>query len=76
MGLARAEIQDAEGRPIPGFALDDCDRIHAANSIGRMVTWRGKSDVGDLAEQPVRLRFELQFGTRLYAFRFGEADDD
>jgi len=71
MGLARVEIQDAAGVPLPGFSLEECDRIHAANSTKRQVTWGGTADVSALAAAPVRLRFELQFGTRLHAFRFG-----
>ncbi len=72
LGLARVEIQDADGNSIEGFSLDDCDRIHTANTVDRVVTWRrGESDVSALAGQPVRLRFELQFGAKLYAFRFG-----
>ncbi|MBN1342359.1 MAG: hypothetical protein JXQ73_06750 [Phycisphaerae bacterium] len=70
MGLARVEIQDSSGKPVPSYALEECDRIHATNSTKHVVTWRGKSDLGPLSGQPVRLRFELQFGTRLYAFRF------
>ena len=70
MGLARVEIQDEGGKPVPGYAMADCDRIHAANATGFVVTWRDKSDVQALSGRPIRLRFELQFGTRLYAFRF------
>jgi len=73
LGLARIEIQDKSGKPIEGFALEDCDRIFTANTTARVVTWGGKSDVKSLSGQPVRLRFELQFGTKLYAFRFGGA---
>ncbi len=73
LGLARVEIQDADGTPIEGYTLDDCDRVHTANTVDRVVTWRrGESDVSALAGQPIRLRFELQFGAKLHAFRFGE----
>ncbi len=72
LGLARVEIQDADGTPLEGYTLDDCDRVHTANTVDRVVTWRrGESDVSALAGQPVRLRFELQFGAKLHAFRFG-----
>jgi len=71
LGLARVEIQDAAGRPIKGFALDDCNRIHTANTVDRLVTWRsGHSSVATLQDQPIRLRFELRFGAKLYAFQF------
>ena len=73
IGLARVELQSSDGTPMPGFALDDCDRIHASNSTRYRVSWRrGSTDVSALAGRPVRLRVELQYGTRLYAFRFGE----
>ena len=71
VGLARVEIQDEQGNPLEGYTLADCDRIHTANSTDHVVTWRGgTSDLSKLADHPVRLRFELQFGTKLYAFRF------
>lgn len=71
LGLARVEIQDANATPIQGFALNDCDRIFTANTTAHVVTWReGQSDVSELAGRPVRLRFEFQFGAKLYAFRF------
>jgi len=70
VGLSRVEIQAADGTPLPGFTMDDCDRIHTANATSHLVSWGGSSDVSSLAAEPVRLRFELQFGTKLYAFRF------
>ena len=73
LGVLRVEIRDAGGQPIEGYSLTDCDPIHTANSTGRMVAWRGKSDVGPLSGQPVRLRFELLYGVKLHAFRFVEA---
>ena len=74
IGLARVELQDAEGKPLPGFSLDDCDRIHAINKTKNVVTWAGKPDVSALAATPIRMRVELQFGTRLYSFRFGNGE--
>lgn len=70
LGLLRVEIQDQAGEPIPGFTLEDCDRIHTANSTKKAVRWRGKSSVAALAGQTIRLRFELQYGVKLYAFQF------
>lgn len=75
VGLARVEIQDANGVALPGFSLDDCDRIHATNVTQHTVTWQGNADMGAVAAQPIRLRFEFQFGTRLYAFRFASAEN-
>lgn len=70
-GEARVEIQDENGKPIPGFALEDCDLIHSANEIHRPVRWNGKSDLRSLAGRPVRLRFVLR-DLDLYAFQFAD----
>ena len=70
LGLARVEIQDEFGKPLPGFALDDCDRIHTTNSTNRVVSWRkGQKSIEKWVRQPVRFRFELRYGAKLYAFR-------
>jgi hypothetical protein len=70
-GIVRAGILDARGQAIPGYRVEDCDRIHTANETDRVVTWRGKSDVQGLAGTPVRLRFAMR-DADLYAFQFGE----
>jgi hypothetical protein len=71
LGLLRVEMQDLEGKPIRGFTLEDCDRIHTTNSTRKTVRWRGESRVAALAGKAVRLRFELRYGIKLYSFRFG-----
>lgn len=75
LGLLRVEIQDQTGKPMSGFTLEDCDRIHTTNSTRKTVRWGGKSSVKALANQAIRLRFELQFGAKLYSFRFLEATE-
>jgi hypothetical protein len=71
LGLVRVELQKADGQPIPGYALENCDRIHTANSVGRVVTWRGgQSSLSGVPSQPVRIRLELRFGAKLYSFQF------
>ncbi len=67
-GSLRVEIQDAAGRPLPGFALSDCPPIFG-DTIERPVTWAQGPDVSALAGQAVRLRFELK-DADLYAFQF------
>lgn len=67
-GSLRAEIQDADGKPVPGFALDDC-HLQYGDQIDRVVSWKSGSDVGQLAGKPVRLRFELK-DADLYSFQF------
>ena len=73
LGLVRVEIQDEAGNALPGFSMDDCDRIHTANTTDAQVRWRkGDGNIGSLAGKPVRLRFELLYGSKLYAFRTKE----
>ena len=67
-GGVRVELQDAEGKALPGFALDDCPEIYG-DEIEHVVSWKGGSDVGELARQGVRLRFELK-DADLYAIQF------
>lgn len=71
-GSVRVEIQDAEGKPLPGFAANDCAEI-IGDEITRTVNWKHGSDVRKLAGQPVRLRFELK-DADLYAFQFATGD--
>lgn len=71
-GIARVELQDETGTPLPGYALAECDLIHTANEINRVVTWHGRSEVGSLTGRPVRIRFSLR-DADLYAFEFEEA---
>lgn len=68
-GLLRCELLAEGGQPIPGYALADCGVIHTANEIDRLVKWRGGSDLGKLAGQPVKLRVVFR-DTDLYAFQF------
>jgi hypothetical protein len=67
--MARVEIQDEIGIPVPGFALTEADIIHTANTINRVASWQGRTDVSALAGRTVRLRFVMR-DTDLYAFQF------
>ena len=69
-GSMQIEIQDAKGRPVPGFALAECPVLFG-NSTDYTVEWRSKANLSDLAGNPVRLRFVLK-DADLYAFRFAE----
>lgn len=68
MGAAFVEIQDAEGKPIPGFTLADCEEI-GGNFIDQQVYWKANSDVSSLAGKPIRLHIRLTRG-KLFAFQF------
>lgn len=67
-GGVRIEIQDAAGRPLPGFTLEDCPPIFG-DSIERTVAWNGGEGVNSLAGKPVRLRFVLN-DADVFSFRF------
>jgi hypothetical protein len=67
-GSIRVELQDETGRPIPGFALADCDETFG-DTLERIVTWKGKSDVSALAGKPVRIRMTL-CDADVYSMRF------
>ena len=64
----RVEIQDAGGKPLPGFALSDADHV-IGDEISRVVTWGGKSDVRKLAGSTVRLRL-VMLDADLYSLHF------
>ncbi|MHC4624663.1 MAG: LamG-like jellyroll fold domain-containing protein [Planctomycetota bacterium] len=69
-GTVRVGILSLPARSIDGFAISDCDPIEA-DSVRHVVTWKDNPDVGKLAGQVVRLRFEMQ-DAKLYGFRFEE----
>jgi hypothetical protein len=71
-GSIRVEIQDADGKPIPGHTLQDCHEI-VGDEIKRAVSWKKTSDMTRLAGQPVRLRFVMK-DADLYSFRFTTED--
>lgn len=67
-GGIRVEVQDIDGKPIPGFTLAESVET-IGNEIDRVVRWKGGADVSALASRPSRLRFVLK-DARLYALRF------
>lgn len=69
-GSVWVEIQDADGEPIPGFALADCEPLFG-DTLDREITWKQGSDVSGLSGRPVRLRFVLK-DADVYAYVFSE----
>ena len=67
-GAAFVELQDADGRPIPGFTLADCEEV-GGNFIDQCVYWKGTADVSGLAGRPVRVHVRMK-RAKLYAFQF------
>jgi hypothetical protein len=67
-GSLQVQIEDLEGRPLPGFALADCPMLYG-DALEHTVKWQRGSDVGPLAGRPIRLRLALH-DADLYAFGF------
>lgn len=67
-GSIQVELQDASGKPIPGFGLADCPEIFG-DRINQVVAWKQGSDVSQLAGKPIRLRFVMK-DADLYAIQF------
>ena len=70
-GSVRIEIQDTEGRPVPGYALSDCLPL-VGDSIEHTVGWKQGSDVSPLIGQTVRLRWTLT-DADVFSFRFQDS---
>ena len=67
-GSIWVEIQDNNGKPLPGFSLADCSVIFG-DTADRTLSWKNGSDVSSLAGKPVRLRFVLQ-DADIFSFQF------
>mgnify|MGYP005835242673 CR=1 FL=1 len=68
-GWLKVEAQDADGRALPGYAIDDCRAI-TGDGVDQVVSWRDRNEL-PAADGPVRLRFVLQKAS-LYSFMAGE----
>ena len=64
------ELQDASGRPLPGFTLEDSEE-HYGDSVRQVVQWKKATDLASLSGRPIRARFVLRDGD-LYGFKFGQ----
>jgi len=62
-----SDDQEAKTK-VGGFRVKNCDTI-TTDSVRHVVTWNGNGNVGNLAGQVVRLRFEMK-NAKLYAFKF------
>ena len=70
-GSLRVEVQDADGKPVPGFALADSVELYG-DTVARNALWKDNPDLGALAGKPVRLRFVMK-DADLYSIKFEEA---
>lgn len=67
-GGVKVGFEDADGKSIPGFSIDDCV-MQIGNEIDRTVTWKSGTDVSALAGRPVRLRFSMK-DADVFSFQF------
>ncbi|MHC4445503.1 MAG: hypothetical protein ACYTF1_03660 [Planctomycetota bacterium] len=68
LGEVWVEIQDANGKPIPGYSMDQAVSVDL-NGVAEEVWWQKGPDVGPLSGKPIRLHFRMR-STKLYAFQF------
>ncbi len=73
VGSVRVAIQNADGKPIDGFRLNDCSELFG-DSVARKVVWGDNTDVSSLTGKPVRLVFEISDGD-LYSYQFVDSDE-
>jgi hypothetical protein len=68
-GSIRTELQDVEGRVLPGYSLAECDELFG-DTLDRAVSWNGRSEIKTpAADQPIRLRMVLS-DADLYSLQF------
>jgi hypothetical protein len=67
-GSLRVEIQDENGKAVPGFALSDCPEI-IGDEISRVISWTKTEDLSKLAGKNIRLRCVMR-DADLYSLRF------
>jgi len=67
-GSIWVQLEDAAGRPLPGFTRNEADEIFG-DKLDRTVTWQNRSDVSSLAGQPIRIRLALREAD-LYSLKF------
>ena len=74
-GFLRAEVQDAGGQPLAGFALADCNPL-TGDRVEKVMTWTGggigKIPAGD-AKRGIRVRFAIGEGAVFYGFSFARS---
>jgi len=71
-GWLQVEILTVGGTPVAGYELGACDTVRG-NSFANRITWQGRSDVSELAYQPIRLRCVMR-SMKLFAFQFATSN--
>lgn len=66
-GSLKLELLNQQGKPIPGFSLDECEEL-VGNNLSQKVVWQGDR-LAAIAGTPVRIRIVLK-DADLYSFKF------
>ena len=69
-GQVRVELQDADGKAIPGLAANNCAPL-IGDATAQSVQWNTKRQLASLAGKTIRIKFEVTDGD-LYSYRFHE----
>jgi hypothetical protein len=69
-GSIFVELQDENGKAIPGYSLSDCDELFG-DELERTVTWKDKSQVTGLIGKPVYVHVIIREAD-LYSLKFQE----
>lgn len=66
------EVLDGTGSVISGYSKNDCDPIQS-DSVEQIVSWQGNSDLSELEDQDVQLKFYMT-SSKLYSIQFGNLE--
>ena len=67
-GSVQVEIQNEQGKPLPGFSLAEMDLLFG-DELDAVAKWKSGDDLSSLVGKPVRLRFALK-DADLFALKF------
>lgn len=67
-GSAQVEIQDEEGKPLPGYSLAEMELLFG-DELDATVKWKSGNDLSSLIGKPVRIRFVMK-DADLYSLGF------
>ena len=67
-GSVQVEMQDEQGKPLPGYSLADGDLLFG-DELDAVVKWKSGKDLSSLMGKPVRLRFVMK-DADLFSMRF------
>lgn len=65
-GEIRVEVDDTQGRAIPGYSAKECNPIQGALS-DKVLSWTGNKDLRELSGQLVKFKFILR-NAQLYSY--------